>query len=111
MKAFKKNKFAEKLQEAKKSSVFQTETGAHIRSIDILNSISQRIPKEIVVDITRLVISPQNVLISGNTDTFNSVDDIKGRLEGIDFFQKVTISSANVDKSGKEVRFMLKADL
>ena len=59
----------------------------------------------------RLVIGPQTVLISGNTAGFDSVDDIKGRLEEIDFFKKVTISSANMDRSGKEVRFMLKAEL
>jgi len=100
-----------KLRQAKENAGFQTETGPGIRSIDIINRISQRIPEETAVDITRLVISPQSVLISGNTDTFNSVDDIKGRLEGIDFFKKVTISSANVDRSGKEVRFMLKVEL
>lgn len=100
-----------KIRAAKKKSVFHTETGPHIRRIDILNNISLRIPKETVVDITRLVISPENVLISGTTEGFDSVDDIKGRLEKIDFFKKVTISSANVDRSGKEVRFMLKAEL
>jgi type II secretion system protein L len=100
-----------KLRVAKKKSVFHQETGPHVRSIDILNNISKRIPKEIVVDITRLVIGPQTVLISGNTAGFDSVDDIKGRLEQIDFFKKVTISSANMDRSGKEVRFMLKAEL
>ena len=83
----------------------------HVRSIDILNSISMQIPASIVVDISRMVISSDNVLITGNTDTFNSVDDIKGKLEQIDFFKKVTISSANIDRSGKEVRFQLKAEI
>ena len=100
-----------KIKSAKKKSAFHKETGPHVRRIDILNNISQRIPKETVVDIARLVIGPQNVLISGTTAGFDSVDDIKGRLEQIDFFKKVTISSANVDRSGKEVRFVLKAEL
>jgi general secretion pathway protein L len=100
-----------KLKQAKKKSVFQSETGPHVRSIDILNNISERISKETVVDITRLDIRPQNVSVSGNTDTFNSVDDIKGRLEQIGFFKKVTISSSNKDRSGKNVRFMIKAEL
>jgi type II secretion system protein L len=99
-----------KIIEARKKSVFHAQTGPHVRGIDILNNISKRIPKEIVVDITRLVIGPQNVLISGNTVGFDTVDDIKGRLEQIEFFKKVTISSANMDRSGKEVRFMLKAE-
>lgn len=100
-----------RIQDARKKSVFHRVTGPHIRRIDILNNISQRIPKEIEVDITRLVISPQNVLIAGNTGEFNFVEDIRSRLEQIDYIKKVSISSSNVDRSGKEVRFVLKADL
>ena len=100
-----------KMLETKKNAVFQAETGPHIRSIDILNSISEKIPESITVNLTRLVIQPENVLISGTTDTFNSVDDIKSRLEQIQHFEKVTISSANMDRSGNEVRFMLKVEL
>jgi type II secretion system protein L len=100
-----------RIQEARKKSAFNKQTGPHVRRIDILNSISKSIPKEIEVDITRLVISPQNVLIAGNTDDINYVDDIRGKLEQIDFFKKVSISSSNMDRSGKEVRFILKAEL
>lgn len=99
------------VQEAKKNADFQSTAGPHIRSIDILNSISQSIPNSIEVDITRMVISPETVLISGNTDDFKSVDDIKGKLEQIDYFKKVTISSTNLDRSGQEVRFQLKVEL
>ena len=100
-----------KMRETMKTAAFQAEAGPHIRRIDILNSISEKIPDNIKVDLTRLVIQPENVLISGTTDTFNSVDDIKSRLEQIPYFEKVTISSANLDRSGKEVRFMLKVAL
>jgi type II secretion system protein L len=100
-----------RMRETQKNAAFQAETGPHIRSIDILNSISENIPNNIKVDFTRLVIQPENVLISGTTDTFNSVDDIKSRLEQIQYFEKVTISSANIDRSGNEVRFMLKVAL
>ncbi|MGD2186069.1 MAG: type II secretion system protein GspL [Desulfobacterales bacterium] len=100
-----------KMRETKKNAVFQAETGPHIRRIDILNSISEKIPESITVNLTRLVIQPENVLISGTTDTFNAVDDIKSRLEQIQHFEKVTISSANMDRSGNEVRFMLKVEL
>ena len=99
------------VQEAQKSVVLQSTAGPHIRSIDILNSISQRIPDSIKVDVTRLVISPETVLISGITDDYKSVDDIKGNLEQIEYFKKVTISSSNLDRSGKEVRFVLKVEL
>ena len=100
-----------KVQEEKKSAVTQSALGPQIRTIDILNSISQKIPDDIKVDVTRMVISSETVLISGNTDEFKSVDDIKSNLEQIDFFEKVTINSTNLDRSGKEVRFQLKVEL
>ena len=99
------------IRETKKTAAFEAEDGPHIRSIDILNSISEQIPESIKVNLTRLVIQPDNVLISGTTDTYDSVDGIKNRLEQIQHFEKVTISSANIDRSGNEVRFMLKVEL
>jgi general secretion pathway protein L len=100
-----------KIRETKKTAAFEAEAGPHIRSIDILNSISEKIPENITVNLTRLVIQPDNVVISGTTDTYNSVDGIKGRLEQIPQFEKVTISSSNIDRSGNEVRFILKVEL
>jgi type II secretion system protein L len=100
-----------KIRGTKKTAAFEDEAGPHIRSIDILNSISEKIPDNLTVNLTRLVIQPDNVIISGTTDTYNSVDDIKSRLEQIQHFEKVTISSSNIDRSGNEVRFMLKLDL
>jgi len=100
-----------KIQDAKKESVIAEATKANIRNIDILYDISDLIPKEIDVDLTRLVIGSETVLISGNTDTFNSVDDMKSRLEQGEMFKKVTISSANIEKSGNRVRFKLKVQL
>jgi len=99
------------VQEAKKSAGDQLTAGPHIRRIDILNSISQNIPDSIKVDVTRMVISPDTVLISGTTDDFKSVDDIKGKLEQVDYFKKVTINSSSLDRSGKEVRFQIKVEL
>jgi general secretion pathway protein L len=98
------------LQEAKKSAVTQSTAGPHIRSIDILNSISQSIPDSVKVDVTRMVISPETVIISGTTDDFESPNDIKGKLEQVEFFKKVTISSTNLDRSGNQVRFVLKVE-
>jgi general secretion pathway protein L len=100
-----------KIRETKKTAAFEDEAGPHIRSIDLLNSISEKIPDNITVNLARLVIQPDNVIISGTTDTYNSVDNIKNRLEQIQYFKKVTISSSNIDRSGNEVRFMLKLEL
>ncbi len=100
-----------KVLEAKKNAVFETAMTSQIINIDILNNISKSISDSITVDITRMVISPDNVLISGTTDTFEAVDDIKSKLEQIDAFKKVTINSTNKDRSGKEIRFQMKVAL
>jgi len=100
-----------KLKEARKNAVTQTAAGPHLRRIDILNAISQSIPQSTTVDVTRMVISTETVLISGTTDTFNSVQDIKSNLEQVDIFKKVTISSTSKDRSGKTIRFQLNLDL
>ncbi len=84
--------------------------GARVRVIDVLDALSQQIPSSIDVDISRMVVGIDNVVLSGNTDTFNTVDDMKGRLENAEIFSDVTISSADLEKSGKRVRFKLKLD-
>ncbi|MBR9987366.1 MAG: PilN domain-containing protein [Desulfosarcina sp.] len=85
-------------------------TGARVRVIDILNALSQQIPSSADVKVNRMVVGADNVVLSGDTDTFNTVDDVKGRLEEADLFTGVTISSADLEKSGNRVRFKLKLD-
>jgi general secretion pathway protein L len=84
--------------------------GSRVRVIDILNALSQNIPKSLDVDVNRMVVGGDNVVLSGTTDNFNTVNDIKGRLESADIFKSVTISSADLEKSGQRVRFKLKLD-
>ena len=100
-----------KLKEAQKSSMFSGETGKHTYAIDILKDISEFTPRDIDVNLTNLVVDMESVSIAGDTNRFNSVDDIKRGLEQSDLFNKVTISSANMDKSDNRVRFKLKAQL
>ncbi len=79
--------------------------------IAILDDISRRIPAGIEVVFSRMVIANDNVQISAETDTFNAVDEIKNRLAGSEMFSKVDITSANMDKTSKRVRFKLKLHL
>ena len=99
------------IQKAQKSSLFQEETHRDIRAIDILYEISRLIPEEIDVEVTKFVFGFENLMLTGNTDTFNSVNKIKSKLEQADFFKKVIISSANIDKAENRVRFKLQIKL
>ncbi len=100
-----------KIKALKTTAALPEGSGKNIRAIDILNDISRLIPKETDVNLTRLVIGSESVLIAGDTDTFNAVDDIKNRLEQVVFFKKITITSANIDRSDNRVRFKLKIHL
>lgn len=85
--------------------------GTGLRTIDILNRISGQIPENLDILLTRTVVTPENVLISGNTDTFNTVDEIQNQLEALTFFKKVTIISTAKDGNTNRIRFKMKADL
>ncbi len=100
-----------KIRQAKKDALFPGGTDAQPLAIDILNTLSKRIPKDVDVVLTRLVLGSESVVISGDTDTFNSVDNIKSRLEQSGLFKKITISSANIDKTDKRIHFNLKLNL
>ncbi|MBA3028121.1 MAG: hypothetical protein FP816_04790 [Desulfobacteraceae bacterium] len=99
------------LQSQKSPSLFSDDMKTDIRTIDMLNDISVLIPNNLDIKVTKLVYGPGTVLISGNTKTFNAVDDMKTRLEKSVLFKGVTIASANLNRAGDRVDFKLKIDL
>ena len=100
-----------KIQQAGNNALLPGETEKQIRAIDILNTISKAIPKEMDVILKTFVMGSESVSISGDTDSFNSVDNIKSKLEQADIFKKIIISAANIDKFDKRVHFKLKVNL
>jgi len=100
-----------KIKEAGEGGTGLSLSGTNARVVDILDALSQKIPASVDVMINRMVVGKDNVMLSGNTKNFNTVDDIKGRLESADIFKSVTISSADLEKSGNRVRFKLKLDI
>ena len=99
-----------KINELKQSNVSRPETGTNKMVLDLLKEISQRIPKSLNVHVNRMIIDTETVRISGKTDAFNEVDKIKNNLETSIHFSGVTISSANLDRTGKGVRFEIRIE-
>jgi general secretion pathway protein L len=97
-----------KINDIKKSDVSGTGIDSKGRVLDLIREISLGVPKALDVNITRLVIDQETVRISGKTDTFNTVDNIKDRLESSTHFSSVDISSTNRDRRGKRIQFELK---
>ncbi|KPJ99582.1 MAG: hypothetical protein AMJ60_04605 [Desulfobacterales bacterium SG8_35] len=78
--------------------------------LEILNDISERVPKDLKVEVDRMVVDQDGIQMRGTTDTFNTVDSIKKGLESSEMYRDVVIASANLDQSGKGVRFEIKMD-
>ncbi len=82
-----------------------------IKAIDILQEISINIPETIDLEITRFVLNPGRIVLSGTTQNYHEVDKIKGMIEKSKFFKEVRISSATADKTGKSIIFQFNIDL
>lgn len=82
--------------------------GADTEVLGLIRDISDRIPDNLSVRITVMTIDQDSVRISGRTSDFNMVDGVKNSLEPSAYFSGVTISSANMDRSGRHVQFELR---
>ncbi|MBN1626031.1 MAG: pilus assembly protein PilM [Deltaproteobacteria bacterium] len=98
----------QKISELEKSaSILSRDINREQKVLDIINDISRRIPVTSDVDIKNMDISGETVHISGETDSFNTVNNIRSDLEPSTYFSDVKISG-KLDKTGKRVEFDLK---
>lgn len=100
-----------KLKEMQQETPQFAQSGRSHRVMDMLRAISERIPADANVVLNQLVIGPDAILLSGDTDTFNTVNTIQQRLEQDPAFTSVSISSANQQKSGNLINFKIRIQL
>jgi len=99
----------QKIDELKKSSaLLPGDINKEQKALDLINDISQRIPKSSDVDVTNMVIDTETIRIAGETDTFNTVDSLKSEMESSSYFNDITINSAKLDRTGKRVDFEIR---
>lgn len=98
------------LQEVREKSTFTGSMDAGISNIEVLKEMSLAIPADLDIEITRMVRGDDDIIITGNTDTFQTVDEVKGRLEKSGMWKSITITSANLDNTSNRVEFRLKID-
>ncbi len=97
--------------EARNSSSGLNGHGAGIRTLDIIKDISRLIPESTDFLITSFTFDGAAVKIKGETDNFNTVDNIKNSLSKSNYFKNVTISSASLIKKGSRVGVDLRIEL
>jgi Tfp pilus assembly protein PilN len=100
-----------KLDERRRKAALDASSREHIAVIDILNEVSRRIPAGLDIELSRLDLSPESLLIAGETNDFNSVNTINSQLAAYQGFKNTKITSATTDPSGNRVRFKIKIDL
>jgi len=99
----------QKIDELKKSAVtLPADISKEHKVLDLINDVSQRIPKAVDIDVSSLVIDSETVRLSGQTDSFNTVNTFKTDLEPSPYFSEVAIMPAKLDKTQKRVEFELK---
>lgn len=76
-----------------------------MKVLDIMQELSGKINSTIDIDISRFLLNGPRLILSGSTDAFNNVDNIKSKIESSRLFKKVSISSAAADKKGSRVNF------
>lgn len=99
-----------KVGEMKKTVEFFAGEEFKVSTIDILREIHQSIRPDIKVHLGNLSINPDNVRISGQTDSFNTVDLVKNLLGKSSYFKDIKITNAKVNRSGKGVSFKILAE-
>ncbi len=95
-----------RLREAR-GSILLPESVTGGTTVELLREISLRVPPSLDVLLTRMVVDSQRVRLSGETDTYNTVDGLQGALERSSLFSRVTIHSAQLDREGRHVQFEL----
>lgn len=82
-----------------------------VTSLDLLNTITEKIPNEIQVNVDDLLIDRTKVRIQGDTDSFENVERIKREIEAIPFFKKVDVGDAKLSADQKRVKFRIIVDM
>lgn len=95
-----------KIEELKRDPLLFSEAGVEGMSVlDLMREITLRIPEDVRVDIRDLAINKGRVAITGETDSFESVDNIKAGLQKFTGFKRVALTHAKVGTKGDKVEF------
>lgn len=79
--------------------------------LGVLAEISQRVPKEIRLDVQDFSVEGDKVRIEAETNSFDAVDKIKADLEQFPKFKEVTVGDAKVSADQTKVRFRISITL
>lgn len=91
----------------KESDAFGALVGRGASPLYVLQQISARIPVRVPVRISEMTIADRSVRLTGTTDSYKSVDEIKGRLAVVPEFAGIAIQDVGVERGTQAIRFTL----
>ena len=80
---------------------------ANSTSVDLLRAVSAAVPKSVRIDSGEYLMDPDSVRLTGNTDTFESVDSLKQKFMETGFFSEVQVKDATTKKNGVDFRMIM----
>lgn len=93
------------INERKKSAEFLGVGGES--PLEVLKGVTAGIPMEIRIDVTDMVIDGNKIRIEAQTDSYDSVDRIRGGLMKAGRFQEVNVSDAKISADQTKVSFRI----
>jgi general secretion pathway protein L len=84
-----------------------TLSGPQGSALEMLRELSVHLPNTLQVKITDLTISTEGLGISGETQSFDSVDNLKQAFAASPYFDEIKVSQARAGTNGKGVEFKL----
>jgi type IV pilus assembly protein PilM len=82
-------------------------SGPQGSALEMLRELAVRTPQGLPVKVTDLIISTEGISISGETQSFDSVDNLKKAYASSPYFDEVKVLPARAGASGKGVEFKL----
>lgn len=82
-----------------------------IDAVKIIFELSRQIPKSVDAELSTLMLENNRMVLTGTTENFNTVDQLKGFIEKSPLFKKVDISSAAAGKNMGRVDFKFMVEL
>jgi type IV pilus assembly protein PilM len=82
-------------------------SGPQGSALEMLRELSVRLPQGLQVKITDLTISTEGIGVSGETQSFDGVDNLKKAFAASPFFDDIKVSQARAGTNGKGVEFKL----
>ncbi len=80
---------------------------ANSTSVDLLRAVSAAVPTSVRIDSGEYLMDPDSVRLTGNTDTFESVDSLKQKFLDTGFFSDVQVKDATTKKDGVDFRMIM----